>query len=62
MVPLLVVSPEGADAAKRISGEENLKEVYWQFHPNDMVLGTVLRWRIDSVRIWSEGAGQAAMS
>jgi hypothetical protein len=57
MVALLVVSPEGADASRRIAdlSRENLQNVYWQFGPNDAVRDAVLRWGIDSVRVWAEG-------
>lgn len=58
MVALLVVSPEGADASRRIAdlSEENRQHVYWLFGPNEAVHGAVLRWGIDSVRVWTEGA------
>jgi hypothetical protein len=57
MVPMLVVSPEGADALQRIAdlSIENRQNVYWQFGPNTAVQGTALRWGIDSARVWSEG-------
>ncbi len=57
MVALLVVSPDGADASRRIGdlSEENRDNVYWQFGPNAAIHHTVLRWGIDSVRVWAEG-------
>jgi len=58
MVPLLVVSPDKADAMGRIAdlSQENLEAVYWYFGPNDALQHAVLRWGIKSVRVWADGA------
>jgi hypothetical protein len=58
IAPMLVVTPEKADSESRIAdlSGENRESVYWQFGPNDAVKDTVLRWGINSVRLWTEGA------
>ncbi len=58
MVPMLEVSPDGADSSRKIAdlSRENRENVYWLFGPNDTVQSVSLRWGIDSVRVWGEAS------
>jgi hypothetical protein len=54
VVPLLEVSPDGADSARKIAdlSEEDRQHVEWLFNPNDKVGRITLRWGYNSVRLW----------
>lgn len=56
-VPMVEVSPASVDLETRISEltPENRLNLFWRFGPNDPVHGTVLRFGLDRIRVWSEG-------
>jgi len=58
MVPMLEVSPTGTNTTRRISEltEGDKPNLYWDFGPNDPIQHTQLRWGINNVRVWAEGA------
>jgi len=56
-VPMVEVSPASVNLETKISEltPEDRPNLFWRFGPNDAAQGTVLRFGLDRIRVWSEG-------